>query len=407
VFLFVISLIIPWVISIGPMRMSIYRMVLVAMILPCLLRWTMGKAGRLRIADIALLLFSGWCALSLIVHHGIASTIQTSGIVFVETIGPYLLARCYIRDANDFYTLVRLLFRIVLVLLPFAIVEFVTGENILRDSFAMILPTFSDTMPPRLELTRVQSVFDHPILFGLCTGGMLALIHLVLGHGNNLVQRTFRTGLVGATSMLSVSSGPAIAIAIQGFLVSWNSLLRAIKTRWRILIGLVALGVGFIKVFSNRSPLELLVSYFLFDPGSYWYRLLIWSYGWASAVNHPVFGVGLNEWERPDWMGRSIDCFWLFLSVTYGMPAAFLMLLAFFSTFLAIGRSNVLDTTMTEYRTGFLITMTAFFLVGWTVHFWDAAYVLFLFLMGSGVWLLDVERCQARRRGHASERLAA
>ena len=44
---------------------------------------------------------------------------------------------------------------------------------------------------------------------------------------------------------------------------------------------------------------------------------------------------------------------------------------------------------MVEYRTGFLITMAAFFLVGCTVHFWDVAWVFFLFLMGSGVWILD------------------
>ena len=50
--------------------------------------------------------------------------------------------------------------------------------------------------------------------------------------------------------------------------------------------------------------------------------------------------------------------------------------------------------------------MTAFFLVGWTVHFWDAAYVLFLFLMGSGVWMLDVEtkeRAALRPKGIRGE----
>ena len=35
--------------------------------------------------------------------------------------------------------------------------------------------------------------------------------------------------------------------------------------------------------------------------------------------------------------------------------------------------------------------MTAFFVVAWTVHFWNATYVLFMFLMGSGVWMLDVK----------------
>ena len=78
-------------------------------------------------ADIALMSYWFWCALSFIVINGLGSTVQIIGITFVETVGPYLLARCYIRDADDFYNVVQLLFRIVVFLLPFAIVELVTG----------------------------------------------------------------------------------------------------------------------------------------------------------------------------------------------------------------------------------------------------------------------------------------
>ena len=84
------------------------------------------------------------------------------------------------------------------------------------------------------------------------------------------------------------------------------------------------------------------------------------------------------------------------LQSDYGLPAPFLLLLAFLSIFLAVGFKKGLDDKITAYRTAFLIAMTAFFLVGWTVHFWDAAYVLFLFLMGSGVWILDVETTRER-----------
>ena len=92
--------------------------------------------------------------------------------------------------------------------------------------------------------------------------------------------------------------------------------------------------------------------------------MLIWHYGSASALNHPLFGVGLNEWERPEWMPPSIDNFWLFLAVRYGLPAPFLLLLAFLSIFLAVGFKKGLDDKITAYRTAFLITMTAFFMVG-------------------------------------------
>jgi hypothetical protein len=67
------------------------------------------------------------------------------------------------------------------------------------------------------------------------------------------------------------------------------------------------------------------------------------------------------------------------------------MLLAVFSIFLAVSFRKGLDEKLIAYRTGILITMVGFFIVGFTVAFWDAAYVLFLFWWGSGVWMLDVE----------------
>jgi hypothetical protein len=389
--LFLITLVVPWVFYFGPLRMSVYRIVLLLMLLPCLGMWLTGKAGRMRIADIALLLYSVWAAVSLTVNHGFEYSFQSSGIVFIETLGPYMLARCYIRDADDLYNVVQLLFRIVVLLLPFAIFEFATGQNISRELAALILPTFTDAMPARLGFTRVQSVFDHPILFGVFTGSIFALVYLVLGFRRDLLSRCFMTGIVGATSILSVSSGPLTALFVQLFLLCWNGLLSTFRFRWKLLIALaLSLSVA-IELVANRSVLDIFVSYFLFDPGSYWFRKLIWLYGTESVLNHPLYGTGLYEWDRPEWMGSSIDNFWLFHAVRYGLPAAFLMPLAFFSVLLAVSSKKGLDVRLAQYRTGFLITMMAFFVVAWTVHFWDAAYVVFMFLMGSGVWMLDMK----------------
>jgi MFS family permease len=237
----------------------------------------------------------------------------------------------------------------------------------------------------------VQSVFDHPILFGLCTAGVFALVHLVLGYQKSLFQRTFRTGVVGATSILSLSAGPIIAIVAQGLLLSWNGLLSTIKIRWKILIGLLVLIALPFELFANRSLPEIVSSYFTFDEQSYWFRILIWHYGSASALNHPLFGVGMNEWERPEWMPPSIDNHYLKDAVLYGLPAPFFMLLAFFSIVLRVSLRKGFDDRIIAYRTGFVISMTGFFLVGWTVSFWNSAYVVFFFLLGSGVWMLDVE----------------
>ena len=393
VFLFLLALVVPWVIFVGSLRMSLYRIVLLVMVLPCLGMWMTGKAGRIRTGDIALLLFSFWCTLSFTVNNGIALSVQPAGIGFIETLGPYLLARCYIRDENDFYNVIQFLFKIVVFLLPFAIFELVTGQNISRDLFATILTTgpAPPPEPARWGLTRVRSVFDHPILFGVCTGSIIALVHLILGYQKSFLQRSFRTSIVAAASILSLSAGPLIAAVVQGLLLSWNWLLGGIKSRWKILIGLLVFNVLAIELVAKRSVLEIVVSYFLYDPLSYWFRVMIWTYASASVQNHPLFGVGMNAWERPEWLPSSIDSFWLLIAVLHGLPAVFLMLLAFFSILLAVGFRKGLDDKLIEYRTGFMLTLSGFFLVGWTVAFWDAAYVLLLFLLGSGVWMLDVE----------------
>lgn len=396
IFLFLVGLVWPCVFYIGPLRMSAYRIVLFVMILPCLGMLIAGKAGRIRIADVAVLLFSLWCMLSFTVNSGLASSFQTSGIIFIETVGPYLLARRYIRDSDDFYNVVQLLFRIVAFLLPFAILEFVSGRDVLRELFAAICPTWSMTAAPRLGLTRVQTVFDHPILFGVFTGSIFSLVHLVLGYQKPFFQRALKTGVVGTTTILSLSSGPVIAIVVQCLLLSWNSLLKGIKIRWKILIGLVAWIVLSIEVIANRSLPQLVSSYLAFDQQSYWFRTLIWYYGSASALRHPFFGVGSNAWERPLWMPSSIDNLWLLLAVRNGLPAPFFLLLALLSVFLAVGFKKGLDAKLATYRVAFLISMTALFMVAWTVDFWDATYALFLFLMGSGMWILDAEPKEKR-----------
>jgi O-antigen ligase len=371
--------------------MSLYRIVLLVTVVPCLAMFAGGRAGRFRAADVALLLFAFWRVLSLTLVNGIELSAQTCGIEFIETVGPYMLARCFVRDADDFYNVIQLLFRLVAILLPFAIFELVSGQNILLQLFAAICPTYSEIREARLGFGRVQSVFDHPILFGVFTSSLFALVHLVLGYEKSLVQRHLMTWTVGATAILSLSAGPLIAIVVQGLLLIWNSLLRQIKIRWKILIGLLMVVVLSVEIFANRSLPAIVSSYLTFDDQSYWFRVEIWDYGSASVLNHPLLGVGLNDWERPNWMLGSIDNLWLYLAVRNGLPAASFLQLALLSLFLTVGFKKGLDDKLTAYRTAFLITMTGFFVVSWTVDFWDAGYVLFLFLMGSGVWILDVD----------------
>ena len=190
------------------------------------------------------------------------------------------------------------------------------------------------------------------------------------------------------TTFLSLSAGPIGAVVLQALLILWDRVLKRNKWRWKILLAIAAIINLMIAAIPNQSLVMFYISRFTFDEFTAYFRVLIWRYASNSALNHPFFGVGLGEWERPYWMPSSIDMFWLIHAVRYGIPAAFLMLLAFSSAILAVASKKALDEKLTEYRTAYLLSMTSFFIAGWAVHYWNASYVLFLFLLGSGMWLM-------------------
>jgi hypothetical protein len=388
--LLLISLVVPWVVTVGPVSLSISRLILLVMILPCLAKLFGGTSGRIRVSDITLLLFSLWSALSLIVVHDPIFAVQPAGILFVETMGAYLVARCYIRDADDFFNMARMLFKVVAFLFPFALLEAVSGRNFLLELFAAILPSYPDAgNDMRAGLRRAQVVFEHAILFGICAGSALALTHLVLGHRVPLLQRWFKTGLVGATALLSLSSAPIAAVVVQAALMMWSALFKKSPYCWKALWCLFLAGYLAVAFGSNQPPAQFYISHFTFDPATGWHRLLIWEFGSASVLNNPLFGIGFGEWARSSWMSTSVDMFWLLMTMRYGIPAGLLLALSFFAVFLGVSFKKGLDERLIAYRTAYLIVMMAFFLVGWTVHYWGTAYLWFIFLLGSGVWILD------------------
>lgn len=391
ILLFLIGLVIPWIIYIGPLRMSVYRIVLLFTLVPCLMMWLTGAAGRIKAADIAILLMCVWSAIALGVVHGADGAIQSGGMFFIETAGAWFLARCFIRSADDFHRMVRVFFIIVLVLLPFALYEAITGFNLSRWLAGQVLPVPRDIfMDKRWGFRRVQAVYEHPILFGVSTGSIFALTYMVLGYGKSLFERVAKAFLVILTSFLAFSSGPTTALFVQCLLIGWDNALRAIRLRWAMLgAGALSLYVA-VSVGSNQTFFAFFVHYFAFSKETGWDRIRIWHYGWLSVRNHPLFGIGHNEYERPEWMEPSIDMFWLYNHLTYGIPTGALMLFIFFATVVPTILKTNLPGRLDAYRMGWLFAMGGLFVVGWTVHFWNATYVLFLFLLGSGAWFTEV-----------------
>ncbi len=387
---YMFALVIPWQIYIGSLHLSISRTVLLVMVVPCILRWVRGEAGKLRIPDFAILLFCGWCTIATVQIHGIGYAVESSGMLFVETAGSYFLARCYLRTADDFFRMARLLVWIVVLLLPFAAVEAVTMNPVLISLFSKVMPTYAPHGPEiRWGLKRAQGVFEHPILFGVFCSTAVAMAFCVVGEARASFSNVARTLTVAGAAMLSLSTGPMSALSAQAVLIGWNVVLKGLVFRWQLFWAIVATNYLFLSLFSRQPPIVQFINFFAFDKGSAWQRLFIWEFGTASVMAHPWFGVGFGDWVRPDWQTSSIDMFWIIPAVRHGIPAVTLFTIAWLGIFIAVALKKNLDARQATYRTGYLIMMGGLFVAGWTVDFWAELYSAFVFLAASGAWFLE------------------
>lgn len=404
--LLLLSWVMPFIIYAGPVRLSPYRITLLVLFFPCMVWLARGRAGRMRVPDILLVLFAIWCVVSLGVVNDFNTALQTGGIQALETLVPYFLARCCIRNERDFLALARVLTGIVVALLPFAIFETLTGRNLYLEVASHILPSIGVAdKDPRWGLRRAQLFFEHPILMGVCCGSVLALTHMVVGRDLSVTRKWMVSIATALTATLSLSSGPLTGILVQIALMAWNRLFGWLRASWLLLAASIGLGLMAVSLFAKRPLLHILMS-FAFEPDSAFFRLLIWTYGTLSISNHPWFGVGTGAWDRPAWMGPSIDMFWLYNAIIYGLPAGLLMLGFFATVVMSVVGVRNLSPLQHDYRVGYLVGMASFFLTGWMVHFWNGTYVFFLFMAGAGIWLCDATGTQegpASRRRRSSE----
>jgi hypothetical protein len=389
--LFLIALIIPNFFIVGPIRLSPYRLVLFLALVPLVILWLRGAAGPIRRPDILILLSCLWGAMGLFITHGTriwanTSTLEASGILLAETFGAYLIGRICIRNSGDFVAIAKVLFLILAVLVPFALAETLTGQAVYIRMFAPFGQTLTEIdMASRLGLERVQGPFEHPILFGVFCASAFAIAFFALTG----VRRILLMGASGFCTFVSLSTGAFLALLAQIGIIAWGWLFRNNPKRWRNLILLCIAGYVTVDVLSNRTPFEVFVSYATFNTGSAFNRVLIWKYGSAEVMRHPLIGIGFNNWQRPQFMGPSVDNFWLVIAMRHGLPALVLLVAAFLAVFRSVGRVAGLGETERQIRLGLLTSLVGVSFAICSVHLWNASFCWYMFLFGAAMWLLD------------------
>jgi hypothetical protein len=395
--LLVISFIMPpeTSLSLGSLRLSPYRVILLIMVVPSLIHLLSGKAGPLNGIDLAVIAHALWCIIALGAYGGPGQALESGGIYFVESFGAYAMGRRYIRNVRDFQALSLLVALVVCSLLAVALPESVTHTHFLREAFRGVLggPALP-IIDPRMGLARAFGSFEHPILFGVFCSMAFATAWFVARPTLSPFRGWLLIGSIVTASFVSLSAGAWLMLGLQIALAVWDRITRGLPGRWAVL------GVAFVAVLvvvsllSNRSPVKVFISYASFSAQSSYNRILIWEYGTAEVARYPLLGIGLGEWVRAPWMSASMDNFWLVVAVRYGLPALiFLVLAILMIVFRSAGQKNV-SAEWASCRMAWICTMAAIAIAACTVHLWNNTFGFFMFMLGAGAWLADRPRVE-------------
>jgi hypothetical protein len=396
--LFMASLLLPVRFSILGLLLTPDRLLLLIVFVPLALRLVNGQAGRVQPVDVFIMLYCFWIGLSLLVVHG-PGQIPFIGVTIIELLGGYLVGRTMVRGSADYRTFFRYFAYGLLFMLPLVLIEQLTRRLLLSEILGTVFttPAYVD-YEQRLGLNRVQAVFEHPILFGIfCSVGVANLYYL--NRRDHFRKALGLTGLAVFMSFMALSTAALISILMQTAMIVWDRIMRA---RWKLLAVLAVAMYVLIDLLSNRTPVEVLISYATLNSATAGMRLVIWEYGSASVLKHPVFGIGLNDWERIWWLhSPSVDNFWLVNAMRYGLPAVTLLIAGIVASLWRIFRRPDLPVEDADCRTGYAVAAMALFLTLATVHVWGPVSVFFMFYLGAGVWLAEAGRDPDRpaRRG--------
>lgn len=374
--LFFLCILIPIRPLIGGITLQPYKLFLL-IVLPIIMITRSPKTGRFNIIDGLILLLSFWVAVTLLYHHGV-SRLPLAIISAIEFFGAYLVGKFLVRDFRDFRTFIRVYLWSLVLLLPFALLENRTGNNIIFDTLRPFVPVNPHVIQIRSGGYRAQSVFTHPIHYGLYASCLFATLFYTyqLGRG-----RLLAIGTAIISVFCSQTSAAFLSIGVQGLMILWGYVTGG---KWRLWISLIVIVYVALELLSNRGPIVLIIETLTLNSRTAWWRVHIWNFGLESVWANPLMGIGLNDWVRPDWLSGTVDNFWLLLAMRYGLPAFLLLVPALLIHVLKIASQKGLDKAQSAMRLGYMISFVGLVLTLSTVHIWGQLHIFIMFYIGAG-----------------------
>ncbi len=394
IILIILSFLCPTELSldISGLRLPPHRVALLVLLPVAFFKLAFGRDQRLRSFDLVFLAYGVWTLAVYSLHMGSAGFIY-GGSLALEALGGYFVARAYVRSAEELRATMRAFVAAVVVAALIALPETLLGKIYVHEFLRQLTGYHHPiSVESRLGFTRAYGTFDHPIHYGTFCAALLALFWFAEGRARS---RYLNACAMGFATFLGLSSAPMLCLGLQGGMLLWERLTRAVRSRLTLTLGALALVYAALAVLSTRGPVALIATGLTLDPWTGFYRLQIWDSGLKNVWSSPIIGIGLAEWSRPWWMiSDTIDAFWLVITMRQGIPAFLLLATAITLLMRAVlqRRHRHVDGSATRIAIGWCMTVIALSLVGATVHYWNVLHAFFFFVLGLSGWIADPSR---------------
>lgn len=374
---------------IGDIDFQPYRVAMVLM-LPAVIYQALSQPIRPSIIDLFMVLAMIWMVSALSITGGFPA-----GFIFAMSDAmnmglAYLIGRVALRTSADF----RSFFFAILPGLFIASV-ILGAESFLRTGFYRnFFADLTGYRPPalisestdniRLGLMRAAGPFGHPILAGTYLSSFTAIAwYLAQKPGIRLLAF-----LAVAGFFFSLSSTGYLGFMVSSGLILINYVHRVSKMPvFPVVLAGILFMMVFIEIFSGNGVMRFIIRNLTLDPGTGYFRLLIWEYGGAELNRYPWLGIGFKSYERPAWMyTASVDAHVLVLGLRYGYPVIILTTLATLAS-AAIALRGAWSPYPLDQRVayGICYALIAISFCGLAVHLYETMYIWLYMLTGMGV----------------------
>ena len=258
-------------------------------------------------------------------------------------------------------------------------IDSVAGRHLVQDTFSAIVGGGVPPVDFRINMLRVMSTFDHPILFGT----FCSLVGAILLYAERTMwRRILSVSFCFVGVLISFSSAAMLSFFLILALYSYDQAMSRYPWRWKaVSLGLATFCSALFAI--SNQPIGWLISHFTLDPQTGYWRILIWDFGLNKLSQSPVVGFGFNSLNY--WLlDKTVDTVWLVVSLRFGIPMAVLLILLNITAILPVQPTRNLsaEVPINQMRTAFSIVLIMFMFTGLTVHYWNYIWIFWGLCIG-------------------------